>query len=75
MPTLAHGYFAPHNILHCRLADRDAALSGMRGWGNAGLGDLATLLGPDGYGEAFAHRLADMYPSLGRSCYGRDTTR
>jgi aminoglycoside 2''-phosphotransferase len=70
-PAVVHGDFIPRNILHSQYRTRDTvqmAISGIVGWRHAGLGDpaadLATLLGPDGYGEEFVLAFADEYPSL-----------
>ena len=70
-PVVIHGDFAPRNILcnQYQKGDRlNVSMSGIAGWGRAGLGDpaadLATLLGPDGYGEEFVLAFADEYPGL-----------
>jgi aminoglycoside 2''-phosphotransferase len=67
-PTLIHGDFTPHNILCVRHKQGDASLSAIRGWRQVGLGDpaadLATLLGPDGYGEEFLTAFGEAYPGL-----------
>lgn len=67
-PTIVHGDFAPRNIIYCTFRDGDVGMSGIDGWWRVGLGDpaldLATLLGPDGYGEEFIRRFAEEYPDL-----------
>lgn len=70
-PVVIHGDFASRNILCSQYQKGDhlhVSMSGIAGWGRAGLGDpaadLATLLGPDGYGEEFVLAFADEYPGL-----------
>ncbi len=64
-PTLVHGEFAPRNILYCSSVRGDAYLSAVVGFRNAGLGDpaydLATLLGPEGYGEEYVRHFEGTY--------------
>jgi aminoglycoside 2''-phosphotransferase len=64
-PVLRHGDFGPSNILF------DAAsrtISGIIDFGSAGLGDpaldVAGVMGPFGYGEAFVRSIADFYPAV-----------
>lgn len=60
--TLVHGDFGPGNILLDRPNSR---VSGVIDFGSAGLDDpavdLAALIGPYGYGEAFLRRFAKIY--------------
>ena len=62
---LRHGDFGPSNILYDAHA---RAIRGIIDFGSAGLGDAATdiaaLMGPLSYGEAFVDRLAPVYPGL-----------
>jgi aminoglycoside 2''-phosphotransferase len=64
-PVLRHGDFGPTNILYDSSA---GSISGIIDFGSAGLGDPATdiagLLGPLSYGEAFVDLLAPAYPDL-----------
>jgi len=61
--VLVHGDFGPSNILLDRKAQR---VTGVIDFGSSGLDDpavdLAALLGPFSYGEAFLRRLARTYP-------------
>jgi len=61
--TLVHGDFGPSNILMDRQARR---LTGVIDFGSTGLEDpavdLAALMGPYGFGEAFLRRFEKIYP-------------
>lgn len=60
--TLVHGDFGPGNIL---LDHANQRVSGVIDFGSSGLDDpavdLAALIGPFGYGEAFLRRFAKIY--------------
>ncbi len=68
-PTLIHGAFTSSRILYWPSGGSDAALASVVGFRHAGLGDpaydLATLLGPEGYGEEYVRRFEGAYPDLG----------
>lgn len=61
--TLVHGDFGPGNIL---IDPAGLRVTGVIDFGSAGLDDpavdLAALIGPYGYGEAFLRRFAKIYP-------------
>jgi len=61
--TLVHGDFGPGNILFDNRAER---VTGVIDFGSGGLDDpavdLAALIGPFGYGEAFIRRFGRTYP-------------
>lgn len=61
-PVLRHGDFGPTNIL---FDSGSRTISGIVDFGSAGLGDpaldIAGLMGPFGYGEAFVQSLAESY--------------
>jgi aminoglycoside 2''-phosphotransferase len=64
-PVLRHGDFGPSNILFDASA---RTISGIIEFGSAGLGDpaldVASVMGPFGYGEAFARSFAEFYPAV-----------
>ena len=64
-PVLRHGDFGPGNILFDR---RTRSVSGVVDFGSVALGDpavdIASLIGPLGYGEPFLSLLAKDYPRL-----------
>ena len=64
-PVLRHGDFGPGNIL---FDPKKRSVSGVVDFGSVALGDpavdIASLIGPFGYGETFLSLLARDYPRL-----------
>jgi aminoglycoside 2''-phosphotransferase len=70
-PVLRHGDFGPTNIL---FDSSTSQLSGVIDFASVALGDpavdLASMLGPFGYGEEFLNLVIAAYPEL-QSCFSR----
>ncbi len=64
-PTLIHGDFGPSNILVDRKSD---SITGIIDFGSVSIGDpandIASLIGPFGYGLSFAYEMAESYGDL-----------
>jgi len=62
-PVLRHGDFGPSNILFDQAT---CAISGVIDFGSAARGDpavdVASMMGPFGYGEAFLNLFSPWYP-------------
>ncbi|WP_157950055.1 phosphotransferase family protein [Vallitalea okinawensis] len=64
-PTLVHGDFGPTNILFDEVTE---SITGIIDFGSVSISDpaydIASMIGPFGYGEDFIHKMIDIYPQI-----------